>query len=449
MKFSAKEIILATNAEVLKNETQDCDLFEISTDTRTVKNGDIYLPLKGEKFDGEKFIDKAVESGADAYFTTCEKVEKNAKLVLKVKDTKIAYLEIASFAREKFNPKVLMITGSSGKTTTKEMMFSVLNEKFKTHKTALNHNNEIGFCQTVLSMPEKTEALIIETGMRGLGEIELVAKYAKPDIGIVANVGTAHIGRLGSREKIAEAKCEIVDFIKENGTFIAHDDDLIKNKSKRFCGEKIYFSLDNVKIEERKIGYTKFKYKNFEFELNVEGDYNVQNSLASIESGLKLGMNFEEIEKGLKKYVSIEKRWESEEIGGYNIINDSYNANPESMKASVGTFLELYSKEKLLTILGDMGELGDKEVQYHEEVGEFLAEKMSKMSNVKMFTVGNLAENIAKKTKEKGIFTKSFKKNEQVAQYLLENVEFGTTIFLKASHSMRFEEIIEAIRKGK
>src|SRR5574344_729937 len=229
MKFEINELVKSTGATVLKNTAKSEALFEISTDTRTIKNGDFYLPLKGESFDGEKFVEKALQNGAKGYFTTKAEAFDSADIVLKVEDTKIAYLKLANFIREKFNPKVVMITGSSGKTTTKEMTYSVLSERYKTHKTALNHNNEIGFCQTVLSMPEDTEVLIIETGMRGIGEIELVSKYANPDIAIVGNVGTAHIGRLGSRENIARAKCEIVKYLKNNGIFIAHNDEMIKN----------------------------------------------------------------------------------------------------------------------------------------------------------------------------------------------------------------------------
>jgi UDP-N-acetylmuramoyl-tripeptide--D-alanyl-D-alanine ligase len=469
MKFNIAELVEATEAEVLKNELKPEEMVEISTDTRTIKNGEIYLPLKGESFDGEKFLKTAVDSGSEGYFTTGNEIIEGAKVVLKVLDTKTAYLQIAGFARDKFNPKVVDITGSSGKTTTKEMTYSVLSEKFKTHKTAKNFNNEVGFCKTILSMPEDTEVLILEMGMRGFGEIALLSKYSKPDIAVIANIGTAHIGRLGSRENIANAKCEIIKYLKQNGTLIAHRDSLLqkvvsfRTKPTREMGlalnfpkwsrgenfEKIYFSLNDVQILERKVGYTKFIYKDEEFELNVEGDYNVQDSLAAINTGLKLGMSFDEIRSGLRKYSPIEKRWETEKINGFNVINDSYNANPDSVKAAVETFVELYSANnaKLLVVLGDMGELGENEVKYHEEVGEFLAEKMKISDNIKLITVGALAEKLAQKVSNSGFFTKSFADNQSAGHYILENIEVGTTIFLKASRSMKLEEIIEIIKK--
>ena len=207
MMFSRDELIEITGAIVLKDEISSLKTLAISTDTRTIKESDIYLPLKGASFDGENFIDKALDAGALAYFTTNECIFENAKLVLKVENTLSAYLKLAQYYKSKLNPITIGITGSSGKTTTKEIVYSVLNEKFKTHKTFSNHNNEIGFCQTILSMPTDTEALIVEMGMRGLGEIELISTHLNPDYAIITNSGTAHVGRLGSLDNIAIAKC--------------------------------------------------------------------------------------------------------------------------------------------------------------------------------------------------------------------------------------------------
>ena len=388
MMFSRDELIEITGAIVLKDEVSPESTFAISTDTRTIKNADIYLPLKGASFDGENFIDKALEAGADAYFTTKDIICGNAKLVLKVENTLNAYLKLAQYYRQKLNPTTVGITGSSGKTTTKEIVYSVLKEKFKTHKTFSNHNNEIGFCQTVLSMPTDTEALIVEMGMRGLGEIELISTHLNPDYAIITNSGTAHVGRLGSLDNIAIAKCEITKGLKHNGTFIALDQEIIK-KHVQFNGEKIYYTLKDVDILEKAQSYSKFKYKNEIYELNVDGDYNIENSLSAIELGLKLGMTTDEIRKGLASYQPIEKRWEVEEIKGLKFINDSYNANPDSMKASVKAFVETYKNP--VVVLGDMGELGENEIKYHREVGEFLS---TLNKDVKYLTVGNLAKEI-------------------------------------------------------
>ena len=438
--FNKEELIKATGAEVLKDSGIDMD-FNISTDTRTITPNDIYLPLKGETFDGEKFIDKALTSGAKAYFTTGSTVFDNADFVLKVADTKDAYMKIAQFFRNKINPVVVGITGSSGKTTTKEMVYSVLNRKFKTHKTFSNHNNEIGFCQTVLTMPEDTQMLIVEMGMRGLGEIEYITNYLHPDYAIVTNCGSAHVGRLGSLDNIAIAKCEIADGLKSDGTFISLNQDITK-KHLNFKGEKIFYSLDDVEVLERKPSYSKFRYKNFIYELNVEGDYNIENSLSAINVGLKTGMTELEISDGLKTYHPIEKRWEVEQIKGLKFINDSYNANPESMKASVKAFIELYPNP--VVVLGDMGELGENEIRYHRQVGEFLS-GLNKY--VKYILVGKLAHEIGKPLENNGFEVVYFDTNEQASVYIVENSNESNTIFLKASRSMKFEEILEKIKE--
>ena len=444
MKFNEKEIQTACGAEVLKGLGCE-DKFVISTDTRTIKEGEIYLPLKGETFDGEKFIEQALEKGAAGYFTTSGEVFENSKVVFKVENTLTAYLRLARYLRRKINPKTVAITGSSGKTTTKEMVYSVLSQKFKTHKTFSNHNNEIGLCQTVLGMPDDTEALIVEMGMRGLGEIELLSKFAEPDFAIITNAGSAHIGRLGSLDNNAKAKSESVSHLNPDGALIANENERLHRFTKDFKGEKIWFSIDMTEVLEQKQGYSKFLYKGKEYELNVEGRYNIENSLSAIETGYRLGMTYDDIKAGLLAYKPIEKRWEAETAGGFTIINDSYNANPESMKASVSTFIELY--ENPVVVLGDMGELGENEVELHREVGKFLSKL--KQKNVKFLTVGHLALEIGKELENSGFYVKSFENTETAERYILDNLNAGCTIFLKASRAMKFEKIIEYLRENK
>jgi len=249
MKLDLNDVIKATEATVLKNETT-LEKIGFSTDTRTIKKGEIFVPIKGENFDGENFIENALNSGAEGYFTRNEKVFDSAKIVLKVENTLTAYLESAKLCRMNINPKVIAITGSSGKTTTKEMMYSICSKVFKTHKTSKNHNNEIGFCQTMFEMPVDTEVLIVEMGMRGFGEIELLSKYAIPDISIITNAGTAHIGRLGSKENIAKAKCEITKYQKPDGVFVTEVNPMVE-RIVAFSGKKIFCSLDDVEFLEK------------------------------------------------------------------------------------------------------------------------------------------------------------------------------------------------------
>ncbi len=434
-----EEIISASGAQVIKT-IETIDNIEISTDTRTIKKGDFYLPLKGANFDGENFLDKAIESGAIGCFITRDDYPKNAKIVLKVSDTLETYLKLANFYRHKIAPKVIAITGSSGKTTTKEMVFAVLKEKFNTVKTLSNHNNEIGLCQTIFSMTPDTEVLIVEMGMRGLGEIELLSRYAEPDVAIITNAGTAHLGRLGSLDNIAIAKCEIAQHLNPQGVLIAHDCERLR-KFNNFAGKKTFFSISGAKVIERKAGYTKFIYKEDEYEIFTEGDFNVENAISAIEAGLALQMAPAEINHGLASYKPIEKRWEAENIAGLNIINDSYNANPESMKASVAAFLGLYPKP--VVVLGDMGELGEQEARLHSQVGEALAKIAPE--GTKFLTVGNLSRNIADALK--GFDVTSVDTNKEAAEFLQKHAPKGSNVFLKASRAMKFEEIINDIKK--
>ena len=442
MKIS--ELIKAANAKVLKEPEEDWEV-KISTDTRTIHKGDFYLPLKGASFDGEKFIKQALDKGAAGAFCTAspfalrEMDGKRAQALLQVDDTLKTYLKLANYRRNKQNFTVVAITGSSGKTTTKELVAAVLSEKFKTFKTPLNHNNEIGLCQTIFEAPDDTQVLVLEMGMRGLGEIEILSKCAEPDITIISNVGTAHIGRLGSRENIAKAKCEIVKYQRGN-VFIAHDDELIR-KTVEFYGEKIFYSLKEVKILEKNEHHSKFEYGNNVYELNAGGDYNIENALAAINTGLKLNMTVSEIQAGLKKYAPIEKRWEAVKAGGFEIINDSYNANPESMRAFVDTIFELYTKPVL--VLGDMGELGEDEIRYHKELGAYINLHKNLKPEVVVISIGNLSKYITDEIKNCN--SKHFDTIEAAVDYIKEQIPQDSKIFLKASRSMKFERIIEGL----
>lgn len=437
MKLTIDEIIRASNAEVIKL-SKDGNLFGFSTDTRTINKNDIYIPLKGENFDGEVFIQSAVNNGAAGYFTTDkDNVLDIAEIVLYVPDTKEAYLKLARFYKRKINPYTIAITGSSGKTTVKEMMFSVFKNAGETVKSILNHNNEIGLCQTISNINENTKYLILEMGMRGLGEIELLSKYSEPDIGIIVNAGTAHIGRLGSLLNIAKAKFEITSYLKNNGILISHDNDLIKkiNDDKH---KTVYFNLKDVKIKEMTSYSSTFEYKGNEYKLNVSGEHNIQNALAVIEAGLFAGIKAEIIKKGLYDFSPIEKRWEIQNIKGFNIINDCYNSNPESVKAALKTFLELTPANKTV-ILGDMGELGINEEEYHRKTGEFLEQ----FSCDYVLTLGNLAKFIEPKNKK----TIHFDNKKELVKFIKSNLKEGENILLKASRFMKFEEIIEELKK--
>jgi UDP-N-acetylmuramoyl-tripeptide--D-alanyl-D-alanine ligase len=443
MKFTIKDIIGCTGAQTLHG----CDIegnnaeFSICTDTRKLTAGDIYLPLRGENYDGHNFIDKAIELGAAGYLTQdSHKVNKSAAFVLCVKNTLVAYLQIAKLAREKIDPKIVAITGSSGKTTVKEMLYCVLSTTFKTHKSFLNHNNEIGLCETMLQMPENTEAAVVEMGMRNLGEIELLSNYCLPNFAIITNVGSAHLEKLGTLENIATAKCEIRAGLHPEGYLVAQNSELIKARLKDGV-KSIYVSISDAQNVEISAGVSKFTFEGDDFTLSIEGEHNVENAMQVIVIAKKLGVSVENIKKGLLDFKPIEKRWEISSINGFTLINDSYNANPESMQAVIKTFLSVYNAENapVMLVLGDMLELGKDEIKYHKELGEFL----SSYKGVKLLTFGVLAKFISKNTL---IESEHFEDKKELAQRLASEAKSGMSVLLKASRSMKFEEIVEMVK---
>jgi len=320
------------------------------------------------------------------------------------------------------------------------MIFAVLSQKYRTHKSILNHNNEIGLCQTMFNMPDDTEFLVVEFGMRGLGEIELLSKYAEPDVAVITNIGTAHIGRLGSIENIAKAKCEITSHLNPKGMLIAYKSDLAE-KVCNWNGKKIFYG-DNYKIVALSENFTEFIYKNNSYKLNVNGEFNVINSIAAIEIALGEGMTPEEIKIGLENYLPVGERGRIVEINeNIKIIADFYNANPDSMKASINSTLSSYKDREIVFVLGNMGELGNHEKELHENIGEFLSSKTFNS----LITVGEKAKLIANKLKNTNILVKSFENTELAGEYLAKNLPENSVVLLKASRSMKFENILQAI----
>lgn len=441
MKFSLDEIIKITDAKLIYS-TNASGKFGISTDTRNISPEQIYIPIKGENFDGHNFIEDAIKKSARGFFIEEAEIERlktlpRAKIELQVKNTREAYLALAGACREQTAPIVVAITGSSGKTTVKEMISAVLEKKYRIHKTKFNFNNEIGLAQTMFEMPKNTEVLVVEMGMRALGEIELLSRYAKPDIAVITNIGLAHVGKLGSQANIAKAKCEIIEHLHPEGVLVACKDELIEKYIK--VKNKIIYSLEdkNLKNIQKTNQGVSFDYKKQIYSLKVLGDYNILNALCAIEVGQKLGISSEIIAEALAEYEPLSNRGTVLNIGDLTILADYYNANPESMKASIEAAFEAYGEIAL--VLGDMGELGDREVFYHREIGRFLRGK-----NVKyLVTVGDLAQNIAKVSGIKG--AKSFANTKEAIQYL-QSVKDNTPILLKASRAMKFEDIIEALK---
>ena len=438
MKLSIKELVEASEGRLIQGEAS-LEEFNVSTDSRTIKNIDFFLPLSGENFDGHKFIEMAVDKGCRGYFTQKDGF-KPAEFVLLVDDALKAYLRIARYIRRKINPKVIAITGSSGKTSVKEFVYEVLATSFKTHKSFLNHNNEVGLCQTLLSMPEDTQYAVIEMGMRGLDEIELLSKYSEPDIAVVSNVGTAHIGRLGSIENIAKAKCEITTYLKESGTFIAFDDELIKRTS-NWHGETVFYGKE-YEITRREEDFTEFVYKDEHYKIPVIGEYNVVNAIAAVEIGMACGVSGENITKGLLNYKPVGDRGRVIALNnGAKLIVDCYNANPDSVKASIGSLINTYKGSEITLVLGDMAELGEHEEELHRGVGEFISDIPVKS----LITIGERAKFIAKGVKNSSIEINSFLNIQEAESFLNEKLGENSIIMFKASRCMKLEALAKSL----
>ena len=454
--FTLNEIVKATSAKIYKEEKKEFSA--IVTDTRKISEGVLFVALKGERFNGEDFAAEALEKGAAGVVVSeaCDKkqLEKCAGTVLQVKDTLAAYQLIAKAWREKFPQiPVVAITGSNGKTTTKDLTAAVLSAKGAVLKTQANFNNEIGLPLTLLGLKEEHTAAVVEIGMRGFHQIEALAPIASPQIGIVTNVGETHMELLGSLENIAKAKQELVEAIPAGGTVILNADNkyVAGMRSAAKEGVKVMtFGLEqeaDVKGEaiHTEGNVTKFMvtYANerHEYEVNMVGRHNVYNTLAAIAAGFAMGLTPAEVREGLSHLEATKMRFELQQVKEWNVVNDAYNASPMSMTAAINTLSEL-TKGRKIAVLGDMLELGSVSEEAHLHVGEEVAEH----GFTALVTRGEMGEFIAKGAENKGM-TAVYRcaSHEDAAEKLHELLQPGDTLLFKGSRGMAMEKIIDLL----
>ncbi len=450
-KLSLKEVAQVTGAEV----NSDAEIFfeGVSTDSRKIKAGMLFVALKGENCNGESFAKDAFKKGALAVL-----VSKTAKripdgIVLKVDDTLEAYRQIAGAWRDRFQIPIVAVTGSNGKTTTKDLTAAALNGLGHVQKTSGNFNNEVGVPMTLLELNDRHKAAVVEIGMRGLGQIESLAEVVKPTIGIVTNVSEAHIELLGSIENIAKAKGELVEAIQAGGTIILNADNQHTLGMKNIAGDGVKvltYSLDkdadfvakDILIGSVSTEFTlDFHGKNYDFEIPMLGRHNVSNALAAIAAGYACGLTVPEVQRGFSTLTTTKMRYEVIRRDGLTIINDAYNASPASMRAAIRTTSEVYDG-RLIAVLGDMLELGNISEKVHREIGVDLVEYKFDT----LITLGELGKFIAAGARDAGLKNiYSFDTHEDAARKILELVRDGDTILFKASHVMHMEKIIELI----
>lgn len=450
-KITVKDVLNVTNGKLECGKLDDiCEEYE--RDSRQVKDGQVYIAIKGERFDGNEFVESAIKNGAKTCLVSADVIEKikDEEVLNKIKNNEVniirvegvvkAIQQIATYKRSLYNIPVVAITGSVGKTSTKDIIASVMSQKYKVLKTQGNLNNHIGLPVTMLRLKDE-EAVVIEMGMSHLGEISLLTQIAKPTLAVITNVGTAHIGNLGSRENILKAKLEILEGLQGDTVIINNDNDMLSDwGSKQQEYQTITYAINNenstyvAKNIETFEDKSTFFLDDKEVTVPVAGEHFVLNSLCAIAVGKYFDIPMEDIKKGIASVELTKKRMEINKAkNGATIINDCYNANYDSMKAAI-EYLQTIDNKRRIAVLGDMLELGEFSEKLHEDVGK-------EIKNIDiLITSGKLAKSIAKTATAKEIY--ELENNEEVIGKLKEIMSPDDVILLKASNSMNFDEIV-------
>ena len=460
-----KDIIKVTNGKLIKGE-ENAEIKEFCKDTRIIKKGDTYIGIKGENFDGNTLWQKAFEAGAETVIVegidfSKENLEQyQNKNIIEVKDTIQALADIATYKRTscKKDFQVVGVTGSVGKTSTKDIIANVVAQKYSTLKTQGNNNNNIGLPFTIFKL-ENQEAAVIEMGMNHFGEISKLTKIAKPTISVITNIGTSHIGNLGSRENILKAKLEILEGMDKKILVINNDNDLLHKYYLENVENKDIeihtYGIENdseVKAEDIVLNENdseficNIKGEKFKIKVPVGGIHFVYNAICAATVGTLLGLNQEQIKNGIETFELTKKRMDITELkNGVTIINDSYNASFESMQASLKYLNGLNSKRKI-AVLGDMFELGEFSEELHEKVGKEVVKNKIDI----LICCGKNAKYIVENAEKEGMKRQNiyyFETREQVEELVKKIWQSGDSILFKASNGMKFFNIVENLIK--
>lgn len=443
--------------ERLAGQYNDVVISGASIDSRTVKKGNLFIPIIRID-DGHKYVREAVNKGAVASLWQKDHPHppENVPLIF-VDDTLVALQSLAKSYRDQLPIKVIGITGSNGKTTTKDMISSILSTTYKVHKTEGNLNSQYGLPLTLLALEEKTEIAVLEMGMSERGQIESLSKIATPDIAVITMIGVSHLSSLGSREEIAAAKLEIIKGLKAEGLFVYNGDEALLEQglmsyelpqffaSIRFGGNSLndYFPL-SYELASEETCFSINQNPSLQYSLPLIGKHNILNALASIAVAKQLGVSDTHILHGLQNVKITAMRMEKC-IGqsGLTIINDAWNASPQSMKAAIETFQELKGYERKFIVLGDMMELGEAEVQYHTEIGEFI----DPMKIDYVYTFGELAQHIASAAQLnfKNERVRSFMNKEDLIRDIEHAINSQDIVIVKGSRGMQLEDVVSKL----
>ncbi|MBC5753487.1 UDP-N-acetylmuramoyl-tripeptide--D-alanyl-D-alanine ligase [Roseburia sp. BX0805] len=435
------------------------EVLGVVIDSRQVESGYLFVAIPGEKVDGHKFIPDVFAKGAAAVLSE-QQLEDPAGPYILVESTTKALRDLAEYYRKSLDIKVVGITGSVGKTSTKEMIASVLSEKYRVLKTEGNYNNEIGLPLTIFKIRAEHEVAVLEMGISEFGEMHRLATMANPDICVITNIGLCHLENLKTRDGILKAKTESFAHLKKDGIAILNGDDdklstirQVGDKEPVFYGmeEKMEYREDAKKsvyatgVENLGLYGMQARIHTPEGERDVRipipGEHNVYNALAATAVGLSLGLSLDQISSGILKAKTIGGRTNLLNTGSMTVIDDCYNANPVSMKASIDVLATAEGRK--IAVLGDMGELGENEKKLHYEVGEYLAKKEIDV----LFCAGELSEEIAKAAQKesKTCEVYYFKTRDALLEQLLPFLKKGDTVLVKASHFMEYPKIVKAL----
>lgn len=443
----------------LLEKFHDLKVSGVSTDTRSIRGGNLFVPLIGDNFNGHKFLDKAIEKGALAALWQKDIPIPDIDFpFILVEDTLEALQALAKNYRASLKDlKLIGITGSNGKTSTKDIMDGILSTKYRTQKTMGNLNNHIGLPLTLLSLSEDTEVAIVEMGTDGFGQIDLLTDIANPDIALITNIGPSHLDLLKTEDNVARAKFEILNGLRKNGLFIYNNDDKVLTKiiKEYKIDQKILnfgqsstsdFQISLLKEGVNGIEFSiKEKDKTHKLHLPLLGPHNIYNGAASIIVARNLNISYEDIQKGFYQINSTDMRNELIKRENFTILNDAYKSNPSSLLAALDTLYSIDGYKHKLVVLGDMLDLGDNIIDLHKAIGPRI--DPSKVD--KIFTIGDLAKHIGLSARvnfnEKDIYHCTTK--DELVKSVLETIEEDTLILIKASRSVALEDVIEELIK--
>ena len=450
------EVVSAVGGRLLGNfDNQNIQITAVDTDSRNMTTGSLFVPLVGERFDGHDYIIKALKSGAYGTLTSKELDEYDPdKFYVLVEDTMLALGQLAHYYRHKFDIKVVAVTGSVGKTTTKDMIASVLSEKYNVLKTDGNFNNNIGVPKTLFRLNSQHEMAVVEMGMNHMGEIDYLTRIANPDVAVISNIGDAHIENLGCRENTLKAKSEIFNGMNGKGAAVLNGDDpLLRTLEGKLSQQVMWYGAEEgndfrcLKLDEGYDDHMMMDVKAPQDRWNQYipslGSYMIYSVLAAAAVGSWFGMTTDEIRRGVSAFVPTKMRMDIIRRGqNITILNDTYNANPQSMRAAVDTLSKMPAQRRI-AVLGDMLELGNLGPVLHEGVGQFVGQKGIDV----LITVGELAENICTGASAFSGTECYARPDKEEAKAVLEQVVTpGSAVLCKASRGVHMEELVEYLK---